>query len=265
MASPAQDWNDPATVAEWVAGHGQQNLGRADQLAMVLTLLAAHQPAGARILDLGCGDGLVAALVLDRLPGSTVTGLDQSAPMLDAAAARLAPYGDRATLLHRPFGDESPLPGAVPFDAAIAVQSVHHLDGPGKQRLFAWVAGQLRPGGLFLLSDRVALPSAGLFPYYQALFAARQAQTDAPGLPEGFGYAAHLRALAQRGDRPDTVEDQLDWLRAAGFGDAACFYRFVERAIFGGLNGHAGPRNAPLASDDSAAIVDRPEAADHGF
>ncbi len=158
-----------------------------------------------------------------------------------------------------------PLPGAAPFDAAIAVQSVHHLDGPGKQRLFAWVAGQLRPGGLLLLSDRVALPSAVLFPYYQALFAACQARPPRPGCRRASAMPPTCARLAQRGDRPDTVEDQLDWLRVAGFGEAACFYRFVERAIFGGVKGPAGAPNVPLASDDSAAVADRPEAANHGF
>ncbi len=265
MAPTVQDWNDPATVASWIATRTQSGPWRAEHLEMLITLLNQVQPDGLRVLDLGCGDGVVAEMVLTRLPGSYVAGVDLSPPMLDAAAARLAAYPGRYALYRRSLQDGRPLDGEAPFDAAIAVQSVHHLDAAGKQALFAWVAGQLRPGGMFLLSDRIHLPSAALFPYYQALYAARQAQQGGPPLPTGFGYAAHLRALAQRADVPDTVEDQLVWLRAAGFGEAGCFYRYIERAVFGGLKLPAQPPAQPAADDASAGVLDAPDAGDRVF
>jgi tRNA (cmo5U34)-methyltransferase len=262
MAPTVQDWNDPATVADWIATRTQSNPGRAAHLEMLITLLGLVQADGLRVLDLGCGDGVVAEMVLTRLPGSYIAGVDLSPPMLEAAAARLAAYPGRYALYRRSLQDSSPLSDEPPFDAAIAVQSVHHLDAAGKQGLFAWVADRLRPGGIFLLSDRIHLPSAALFPYYQALYAAQQARYGVPPLPAGFGYAAHLRALALRGDQPDTVEDQLAWLRAAGFGEAGCFYRYIERAVFGGLKLPAQPSNRPAADDASAEIIDDLHAAD---
>jgi len=265
MAPTVQDWNDPVTVASWIATRTQGNPGRSAHLEMLITLLGQVQPQGLRVLDLGCGDGVVAEMVLTRLPGSYVAGVDLSPPMLEAAAARLAAYPGRHALYRRSLQDSSALAGEAPFDAAIAVQSVHHLDPAGKQALFAWVAGQLRPGGIFLLSDRIHLPSAALFPYYQALYAAQQAGHGAPPLPPGFGYAAHLRALALRADLPDTVEDQLAWLRAAGFGEAGCFYRYIERAVLGGLKLPAQPRDQPAADDTSAAVIDEPHTANSVF
>jgi tRNA (cmo5U34)-methyltransferase len=265
MASTVQDWNDPATVASWIATRAESNPGRSEHLERLITLLGQVQPEGLRVLDLGCGDGMVAELVLTHLPGSYVAGVDLSPPMLEAAAARLAAYPGRYALYRRSLQDSTPLAGEAPFDAAIAVQSVHHLDPAEKQALFAWVAGRLRPGGIFLLSDRIHLPSAALFPYYQALYAARQARHGAAPLPAGFGYAAHLRALALRADLPDTVEDQVTWLRAAGFGEAGCFYRYIERAVFGGLKLPAQPPGQPAADDASAAVIDEPNAADRVF
>ena len=265
MAPIVQDWNDPATVESWIATRTESLPGRSEHLEMLITLLGQVQPAGLRVLDLGCGDGVVAEMVLTRLPDSYVAGVDLSPPMLEAAAARLAPYPGRYALYRRSLQDSSTLAGEAPFDAAIGVQSVHHLNAAEKQALFAWVAGQLRPGGIFLLSDRIHLPSAALFPYYQALYAARQARRDAPPLPAGFGYAAHLRALALRADLPDTVEDQLTWLRAAGFGEAGCFYRYIERAVFGGLKLPTQPADQPAADDASAAVMDEPNAADRVF
>ncbi|MGI8685263.1 MAG: SAM-dependent methyltransferase [Acidimicrobiales bacterium] len=256
MTPAVQDWNDPAAVAEWIAGLRRDNPRRQAQLERVVTLLGQVQARGLRLLDLGCGDGVVAEQVLIHLPGSTVVGLDQSPPMLAAAEARLAAYPGRARLVRRALDDPAPLEGEAPFDAAMAVQSVHHLDAAGKRALFAWVAAHLRPGGLFVLSDRVRLPSAALYPYHQALYSAQQAQSGEPLLPAGYGYGAHLHALALGGDRPDTVADQLTWLRAAGFGEADCFYREVERAIFGGLKQAAGPPDCPVPGDGSAALLD---------
>ena len=257
MTPAVHNWNDPAAVADWLANNTSGNPGRAAQIEMVVTLLGQVAPRGLRILDLGCGDGQVAELLLTRLPESYVAGVDLSPPMLEAAAARLAAYPGRHALYRRALTDLTPLAEEpAPFDAAIGVQSIHHLDAAGKQALFAWVADHLRPGGLFVLSDRVHLPDAALFPYYLALYAAQQARHGAPPLPPGHGYAAHLGALVLRADTPDTVEDQLAWLRAAGFGAAGCFYRSIERAIFGGLKGPAGPAGQPDPADTSAAIID---------
>src|SRR5690348_11132969 len=116
------DWNDPAVVASWIAKRAVGNPGRQEQLAMLVTLLGQVQPASLRILDLGCGDGLVAELLLTSLPGSYVAGIDLSPPMLEAAEARLRAYPGRYALYRRSLTDLSPLAGeAAPFDAAIGV------------------------------------------------------------------------------------------------------------------------------------------------
>ena len=241
MTSDAErfDWRDPAHAAAWLADRTSGNPQRAEQLEIVLTLLAALQPDGHRVLDLGCGDALPAALVLDRFPAAHVTGLDSSPPMLAAARARLAALPSAAgrwTLVAAAMQD---LPAlglpAGGFDAAVAVQTVHHLTVAEKQTLFRAVAGLLRPGGLFVLSDRVSLTPAALFPYYRALWNRLPAPPDPVRHPPEADYPAHLARLAAGGDRPDPVEDQVAWLTAAGFAAAGCFYRYAERAVFGGV------------------------------
>ncbi|MGI8588020.1 MAG: class I SAM-dependent methyltransferase [Chloroflexia bacterium] len=256
MKPAVQDWSDPAAVAEWLATSScGGNPNRRAQLDMLVALVAELQPKGTRILDLGCGDGMVSEMLLNRLPGSSVVGVDMSVPMLEAAEKRLRAYPGRYKLFRRSMADLSPLAGEATFDAAIGVQSIHHLDGIGKRALFGWVADQLRPGGLFLLSDRVRLPSAELFPYHLLLYNRQQAAAGGKELPADYGYAAHRRSLELRADLPDTVEDQLIWLREASFGEADCFYRYVERAIFGGLKLPPSKLDQPAPSDHSASLV----------
>jgi tRNA (cmo5U34)-methyltransferase len=249
--SPTFDWQDPTNVQSWIANRTHGNPLRMEHLAIVLELLATLQPDGQRVLDLGCGDGMVDALLLDRFPAAHVTGVDSSPPMLEAAARRLHDYTGRWSLRQSTMQGlaDLDLPDEG-FDAVIGVQSIHHLTPEEKQTLFQQVAGLLRPGGLFVLSDRIMLTSAALFPYYLALWNRLQAQHGGPPAPPGYGYAEHLYALQARGDLPDTVEDQVFWLRAAGFAAVDCFNRYLERAIFGGLKGPLVP--APEAADPTA-------------
>jgi tRNA (cmo5U34)-methyltransferase len=252
MSAPTThfDWQDPAHAQSWIDERTNRNPLRGEHLSLVLELLAVLQPDGQRILDLGCGDGVVAALLLDRFPAAHLTGVDTSPPMLERARERLAAYPGRWTLYQSTMQevDTLDLPTAS-FDAAIGIQSIHHLTGAEKQTLFQRVAGLLRPGGLFLLSDRVRLADAGLFPYHRAIWNRLQAQHGLPTASAEYTYASHQYAAASRGDQPDTVEDQLVWLQAAGFGAVDCFYRHVQRAIFGGLNGPARPDPAPPDPD----------------
>src|SRR5262249_60905680 len=90
-----------------------------------------------------------------------------------------------------------------PFDLVVSALAVHHLDGAGKQRLFAQVARVLRPGGRLVLGDLVVPPTG----------------------QEGPIYVDWVM------DLPDTVEDQLAWLGDAGFEAEASRVR-VDLAVF---------------------------------
>jgi hypothetical protein len=45
----------------------------------------------------------------------------------------------------------------------------------------------------------------------------------------------HEVDLEDDDDRPDTVEDQLRWLRDAGFEQAEVHFKWAEAAVFGGV------------------------------
>src|SRR5689334_25386760 len=76
---------------------------RETQIQIICDLIPAQeQPL--HVLELCCGEGLLAQALLERYPNAQVHGLDGSPTMLDAARARLAAYGPRFT--------------AAPFDLA---------------------------------------------------------------------------------------------------------------------------------------------------
>ena len=149
-----------------------------------------------RVLELGTGTGETALRVRAGQPDAEWVGIDSSEPMLARARERLPDADLRLQRLE----DDLP-PG--PFDLVVSALAVHHLDGAGKRGLFARVAEVLRPGGRFVLGD-VVVPAAG--------------KTG----PIEIDWVMDL---------PDSVEDQLAWLREAGFETEASSVR-VDLAVF---------------------------------
>ncbi|MEQ9069201.1 MAG: class I SAM-dependent methyltransferase, partial [Gimesia chilikensis] len=86
------------------------------------TLVEMTIPEGARILDLGCGTGILSEFILSRSPSAEMTLLDQSAEMLDVAQTRLQKYS--ITAVQGSFDEALP---AGPFDAIISSLAIHHL------------------------------------------------------------------------------------------------------------------------------------------
>jgi trans-aconitate 2-methyltransferase len=96
-----------------------------------------------RVLDAGCGSGRVTELLAARLPRGRVVALDGSPSMVEAARARLAPFGDRIEYVVADLGEPLPLEGVV--DAILSTATFHWvLD---HDVLFANLAAVLRPGG----------------------------------------------------------------------------------------------------------------------
>ncbi|MDX6254791.1 MAG: trans-aconitate 2-methyltransferase [Frankiales bacterium] len=98
-----------------------------------------------RVLDVCCGTGRDALLLLETHPGLTVVGVDASLAMLGASSERLAAYDDRVELLRLDLRDAEPLAHAC--DAAMSVAGLNWL--PDHDRVFAWLAASLTPGARF--------------------------------------------------------------------------------------------------------------------
>ena len=98
-------------------------------------------PAGARLLDLGCGGGKDAG-DLDRR-GYRVVGLDRTSALLLAGRRRYPSLPlVRADLRAIPFQ-------AMSFDGLWAAASLMHLPKPEARRILADICKLVRPGGLF--------------------------------------------------------------------------------------------------------------------
>ena len=114
--------------------------------------VAAAAPAGARVLEVGCGPGRL-SILLARRHGLDVTGLDLDPAMVGRALANADRAGNGAG--QRPrflVGDVGSL--AFPdrsFDLVVSTFSVHHWADPAAG--LAEVGRVLRPGGRALIWD----------------------------------------------------------------------------------------------------------------
>lgn len=231
-----EQWNDAAFARGWAEENTQENPERKQSLDLLLKIIADHlanAPVATprRVLDLGCGHGVIAARILDEIPGATLVGVDGSAPMLELARERLAPYAGRFTLNQASFEAMTPadLPGG-PFAVAFAVQSVHNTTDEGKQQAYASTRAVLAPGGLFLLLDRIRLATPALFGAYRSVWDIL-GPTSNGQQREGRTFAEHDRSRAERGDKPGSLEQNLLWLREAGFSQVAALHIVGIRAL----------------------------------
>lgn len=106
----------------------------------------ARLPRAARILDVGCGAGLLAEALAKE--GHHVTGLDAAGAAIAAARAHAAEGG--LDITYREGLAEELLAEGARFDAVTALEVVEHVPNPA--RFIATTAGLLNPGGRLFLS-----------------------------------------------------------------------------------------------------------------
>ncbi|MFD9699530.1 class I SAM-dependent methyltransferase [Lentzea sp. NPDC059081] len=125
-----------------------------------LAWFSATQPAGSRVLDIGCGTGVPVARTLAKA-GMRVTGIDVSPVMVDIAAHQV-PDATFHKIDVRDF--ESP---AGSWDVICAVFSLLQMPQAEIIRTLGQISAWLRPGGHFFLAtvpidvEQVTLPWMG--------------------------------------------------------------------------------------------------------
>jgi cyclopropane fatty-acyl-phospholipid synthase-like methyltransferase len=102
---------------------------------------------GNRVLDIGCGT----ALLLGYMPKVEYVGFDLSEQYVHSAKQR---YSEGATFLAKPLTSDAAR-DMPPFDLAMAIGVVHHLDDKEAETLFRVAHGALRSGGRLVTCDGV--------------------------------------------------------------------------------------------------------------
>ena len=203
--------------------------------------LAQLVPQGSRVLDLGCGDGVLAQAVLAHYPDAHALLLDFSDPMIEAAQHKLAARKENLTFLVQDYGTSQWLDSIkayAPFDAVISGFSIHHQPDERKRELYQEIFDLLKPGGVFLNLEHVAPPSAWVEHIFDEIFIdATLAYNQSRGIEVSREQTTH-----DYHNRPHKeanilapMELQCDWLREIGFDHVDCYLKIFELALFGGV------------------------------
>ncbi len=241
--SPGAAWQREELAADYIARRRILLPLLEVQEEVIALLLARHDHSIDRFLDLGCGPGAMSELLLDAAPRSSGVGIDFSEPMLASAGDRLARYGERWEAVDADLGTPA-WREAVPdigYDAIVSGLAIHHLPAERKRALLAEAFSLLAPGGIFINMDYVTIdgPLRGLFDE-RMLENAVHAEHEAGGT-----RSAHELDMEDDDDRPDTLEDQLHWLRDAGFAEVEVHFKWAEAAVFGGVRPTLGGVRPP--------------------
>lgn len=212
---------------------------RGAQLDTICALLPA-KPEPLHVVELCCGEGLLARTILERFPECRIHGYDGSDTMLEKARTVLQPFGERFTL--HPFNlaaaDWRSFPW--PVQAVVSSLAIHHLNGNQKRELYRDLYQLIDPGGVLIIADLIQ-------PVHPAGVQVAARAWDEAVRQEALARDGNLAAfdVFQRDhwniyhypdpmDKPSGMYEQLRWLEEAGFDDVDAYWLKAGHAIYGG-------------------------------
>ena len=190
-----------------------------EQRDIIVRLIPFGRHEAFRVLDLGCGTGLLAAQILSEYPHAELVAFDLTSEMLDACRSRLADMNRvRYTL-----GDFRTDNLGNDYDVIVASLSLHHLKREERPRFYQRANESLHFGGVLIASEAIIDESPVVRERQYELWRKHMAGN---GEDATRWYRKHLEK-----DHPVPISSLLAMLAGAGFEAAACFWRYLNFAI----------------------------------
>lgn len=193
------------------------------------------------LMELAHGEGLLAEMILEKFPQATVHGYDISPEMRQTAVKNLARFGERFHSHHFDLLEETWRSPDFTPQAVVTSLTVHHLDGPGKQRLFADMYRILAAEGALIIADLIE-PVSALGNKVAATSWDTAVKERAQLVADNEDVFAEFEKLEwnlfrypdPEVDKPSPLLAQLKWLEQAGFTAVDVYWLRAGHAIFGG-------------------------------
>lgn len=235
VSRSGQSWKQQAVAKNFLRMRGGLPLEVA-QFDVVRRLLSDLKEVN-QFVDLGCGNGTMAAAVLDVFPSAHAVLVDHSEAMLTEARVRFD--GVRNVDIVSSDLANSAWMSQVPqsVDLVVSGYAIHHLEDSRKLTLFQEIFAGLGGGGCFLNIEHVASTSPRWAKMHDRLMI--DSLVDYRGAVEGVDPDRVQADYLSRADQHDNIlvrlEDQLAWLRRVGFEEVDCYFKIFELAIYGGI------------------------------
>lgn len=234
-------WQNPETVSEFAEIRRGGIPGWREQLETLCHLLPESRiGTHPRVLDIGCGDGILLETVLRHWNDAVGVGLDGSEAMLDLARLRLGALNARVE--HLALADFNDISwrdrlGCLKFDVVISGFAIHHSEDIRKKQLYQEIFELLNPGGVFVNIEHVSSASPLGERLFDRLFVAhivRMKLSNGEAADFETVLREHGNRLDKSANRLAAVETQLRWLRDIGFTDVDCYWKQYELAVLAG-------------------------------
>ncbi len=192
--------------------------------------------AGADILDLGCGDGIITHELLSIDRSIKATLIDGSDDMISRAKERLKDFPD-INFKNISF-QELLKKGQLnrTYDFIVSSQAIHHLSRDEKKKFYEMIYSHLHPKGFLMNIDVTIAPVDTLENWYMKLWQEwmdiEKTALEIEGDPFNDVISRYKEAEE---NRPDTLESQLHVLKDIGFRNVDCYYKYGIFAVFGGM------------------------------
>jgi len=222
--------------------YGRYFVPERDYQMRPMVALLSYLDGSCAVLELCCGEGLLAEALLDAYPNITVQGLDGSIEMLARARERLARFGDRFQCRAFDLASADWRKPDMPVHAVVSSLCIHHLAGPQKQVLFSDVYRMQMGGGIFVIADIVEQSSEEGRRVAAETWdeAVRKRSLELDRNTRAFEFFKRERWNTFRYldlediDKPSPLFDQLKWLESAGFMDVDVHWMLAGHAVFSG-------------------------------
>ena len=238
QAQFSSSWSEEDTEAFLV--RGRYYVPEREQQIDLICDMAPDPGEPFRILDLACGEGLLAEALLDRYPLSQVLAYDGSWLMLRAARMRLQRFGERVQLRHFELTSLDWRRHIDPVHMVVSSLAIHHLDSRQKQALFIDLRRLINPGGALVIADIFqpvgarALRLAAKSWDQEVLRRALELDGTDQFYQDFRSRGWNIFRYPDESDRPSSVFEQLRWLDEAGFVNVDVYWLRDGHFIFGG-------------------------------